>query len=162
MSRISIDGKPLSDEQTEAILQSVMATLAGQLEIGNDGKPFTETLRAVLALLDAAPPATSAACPNATETCSPTCAAWEGQTCNCKVAPSAVDIATVAWTTTAPTMPGFYWIKLPDGFRSIATLDLDGRTVYIAGSSARWDIAEVLGEWCPCVPPLAARGKVAT
>lgn len=91
MKTISVD-----DDSAEALLKVLRRAIRREAV---EPEELPHVMAVIHALIRSEEePAHSAACPNATETCSPTCAAWEGQTCNCKVAPSAVDLATVAWT----------------------------------------------------------------
>lgn len=153
MSRISIDGKPLSEEQSGAIRRAV--------EFCSDYVSSSDEpeLAAVLALLDVAPPITSTACPNATETCSSTCAAWEGQPCNCKVAPPPVDLGADRKRTKAPTVAEIHkhemWWFREKGRPADCVLLFEYKgSVFCDDKGDGISITDWRGEWEPCIPPI--------
>lgn len=115
-------------------------------------------VRAVLALLDAAPPITSTACPNTTETCSTTCAAWEGRACDCKVAPSAVDLAEIDWLTSDLQEMATHANDVTGMRRSSRDLDSAMRALTKRGPMDEWNAA--VRDRARAI--LTARGKVAT
>lgn len=135
-------------------------------------------VRAVLALLDAAPPTHSAACPNAAETCSPTCATWEGRACDCKAAEPAEDLGAACCGSCGEHYPASEMVLEEDGTHADKCAKCDeegcmGATFNGAVALEVWEatldsqLACDVGQMACEVERLkrailAARGKVAT